>query len=288
MVAVASALALSACAGEPEPSGAGPTGDGHEHDHSGSFALAANEGGFLVLPVSDRVEAGATEVLFKVIGRTGEVQTEFEEHHEELMHVVLFSHDLTRYMHEHPTMDAEGVWRVPVSPLTEGEWRVVADFLPAGGPAALGFDLTVGEGGSSRPAVPVPYGTPGAQESDVRLSVNGPWEAYLEGETAHERAMPLRVTVTQNGEPVPDSSVTRWMGEDAHLVAILAEPEYEDMLIGGLPPQNAYLHIHPNGPMRDGSITFTAPETPHGWWYVFLEMILDGEKRTFQFVMWAP
>ncbi len=289
MAAVVISLALTAaCAGEmsasdvpPPTSGEQPRDDhDHDHDHGGSFALAANEGGYLIVPTSTRVDAGRSEISFTIIGRTGEVQTSFEEAHEELMHLVAFPHDMVSYVHEHPTMSEDGVWTTSLPLYTEGRWRIVADFVPAGGPPTkLGYDLIVGEDVTSAPEIPA---------IDARVANNGPWQAVLRGETAHERAMPLSVSVTRDGRPALDSEVSAWMGEDAHLVGILAAPDPDDMLIGGLPARNAYMHMHPNGPMTDGMVTFTAPETPHGWWYLFLEMVLEGERLTFVFIVWAP
>lgn len=283
------AVLLASCGTGEDAMARGGHHHDHDHDHSGSYALAANEGGYLIVPETASYEPGMVEVAFRIIGRTGEVQTEFEEYHEELMHLVAFPHELTRYVHEHPSMDPDGTWRARIPAGVEGPWRIVADFLPSGGEhIALGYDIQVGQGPGEDPWVPAPYGEPGARDKEIRVARNGEWQAVLTGETAHERPMPLRLSLTKDGRPALPGEVSAWMGEDAHLVAILAEPEYEDMFLGGLPPRNAYIHLHPNGSMRDGVVTFTAPETPHGWWYLFLEMVLDGERKVFNFIVWAP
>lgn len=273
LAAILSAILLSSCAG-----GAGePDSNDHDHDFDGNFALTANFGGYLVLPESRYYEPGEADIALSIIGRQGEVHTDFDLYHEELMHLVLVSHDMESYLHVHPEMNEDGVWSATVDLDREGPWRVVADFVPSGDShMELGFDIQVGTGVYEQ--VPAPA-------SDIRVDQQGPYTATLQGETAHERAMPLRLSLTRDGQPVDSSSVTEWMGADAHMVGFMTHP---DEPVGDLDGLNAYIHMHPNSSFRDGNLTFTAPPTPHGWWQIFVEVILDGEKRTFRFQVWAP
>ena len=52
--------------------------------------------------------------------------------------------DLAAFQHVHPTLDDEGTWSVPLNLERAGDYRVFADFMPAGGPAlTLGANLHV-------------------------------------------------------------------------------------------------------------------------------------------------
>ena len=82
--------------------------------------------------------------------------TAYDVQHEKRLHFIAVRRDFTGFQHVHPELAPDGTWTTALD-LTPGQWRVFADFKPAGGDGlTLGSDLSVpgpdGRGrGASRP-----------------------------------------------------------------------------------------------------------------------------------------
>ncbi|MBU6200636.1 MAG: hypothetical protein KJS90_01395 [Acidobacteria bacterium] len=236
--------------------------DGHDHDHGAAGAgTSPTAEGFTIVPVTASFDSGYSgEFAFSIVteGTTTAV-TEFETHHEKPLHLILVNHELTAYLHLHPELGDDGVWRTPVAFPVDGFWRVVADFVSAGTPVLLGTDVVVG----SQPMTMSNF------TEEVRDAQNGPYTAVLSGDTAHEGSRPLKVTFTRDGAAV--TTVNPYLGANAHMVAFS--------------PALEYAHMHPNDGFVDGTMTFTAPALAHGFHKLFLQADFDGEIRLFEFVI---
>ena len=239
--------------------------DGHDHDHhdhgSAGAGTKPTAEGFTIKPLTGAFDSGHSgEFAFSIVLEGTETAvTEFEAHHEKEMHLIMVNHELTQYLHLHPEMDADGVWRTPVAFPVDGFWRVVADFVSDGKAAILGTDIVVG----SQPMQMANF------TEEVRTAVSGPYTAELIGDTAHEGARPLKVVFTRDGAPV--TTVNPYLGANAHLVAFSSALEYA--------------HMHPNDGFVDGTMTFTAPALGHTFYKLFLQVDFDGELRLFEFVI---
>ena len=64
--------------------------------------------------------------------RPREVFSSFDVAHEKLMHLVIVRTDLTQFAHEHPTLSADGVFRLRHIFQEAGEYRLFADVAPKG------------------------------------------------------------------------------------------------------------------------------------------------------------
>ena len=236
--------------------------DKHDHDHGATSAgTSPTAEGFTITPLTMAFDSAYVgEFAFNVITEdTQEVVTDFEVHHEKSMHLLLVNHELTEYMHLHPEIDANGVWRTPVTFPADGFWRVVADFVADGKAVILGTDVVVG-------SAPMKMSN---LTTESRSAVSGPYTAEISGDTAHEGSRPLKVRFTRDGEAV--SAVNPYLGANAHLVAFS--------------PSLAYTHVHPNDGFVDGTMTFTAPALDHSFYKLFLQVDFDGELRLFEFVI---
>jgi len=255
-------MAGDVASGKDAGKDAGHGDDGHDHDHgSAGGGTAPSAEGFTFEPLAASFDAGFSgEFAFRIVEDvSGAAVTGFEEHHEKAMHLILVDHELTEYLHLHPEMDADGVWRTPVAFPVDGFWRVVADFVSDGKAVALGTDVVVG----SQPMRMSDF------SEEVRTAQSGPYTAVLTGDTAHEGARPLKVTFTRDGAPV--TAVNPYLGANAHMVAFS--------------PALAYIHLHPNEGFVDGTMTFTAPAFGHEFHKLFLQADFDGELRLFEFVI---
>lgn len=241
---------------------------GHEDEHAdeqadGHGEPAGHEDSAYRLELPEvRYAAGEQPLTFTVVGPDGPV-TSYDERHERDLHLIVVRRDLTGFQHVHPALDtASGKWTVDVA-LTPGSWRVLADFVPAGGEQmVLGADVLVEGSGEVLPLGEDVLGT-SVDGYDVTLGVAT--QAGVES-----RAV---VTVMRDGEPVTD--LGEYLGELGHLVVLRD---------GDL----TYVHGHPvastsTGPTIPFDITF-----PSGGRYrLFLEFSHGGAVHTAEFTLSA-
>ncbi len=230
--------------------------------------LMVSDRGYSLDLAADALPAGAgTQLAYRIVGSDGQPVTDYEASHDEDMHLIAVRRDTTGFQHVHPTLGADGTWRVPLD-LTAGTWRIFADFVPAEGDAAgetltLGADLAVA--GDHRPeALPVPSRT---------AQVDG-YTVTLDGDLVPGEESELTLSVSRDGRPVTD--LQPYLAAYGHLVALRA---------GDL----AYLHVHPEGQPGDGQtpagpdITFSATAPSTGDYRLFLDFRHDGVVRTAAF-----
>lgn len=78
------------------------------------------------------------ELQFELIDpRTGLRATRFEVVHEKLFHLFLVSADLKYFVHDHPVLGADGVFRFATKLPEPGIYRLLADAYPSGGTPQL-------------------------------------------------------------------------------------------------------------------------------------------------------
>jgi hypothetical protein len=78
--------------------------------------------------------------------RTGTLIKDFAIVHDKPYHLFVVSQDMTSFQHIHPTVQPDGSWSVDVTLPKPGYYRVLSDFLPAGGsPQFLGRSLVTSD-----------------------------------------------------------------------------------------------------------------------------------------------
>lgn len=272
IVALATVFAVSVWIGKA----AGPDGDAaveQSHAAKESPESPASPGGLqsaqngYTLDLTESILAAnpETPLRFRIMGDSGPV-TRYEESHEKQLHLIVVRNDLTAYQHVHPQLNADGTWQVPVDFSRAGDYRVFADFVPAGGPAlTLGANVHVAGEYDPRP-LPAALAT-----SDV----DG-YTVTLRGAPKAGEASTLTLSVSRDGEAVDD--LQPYLGAYGHLVALRAA----DL---------AYLHVHPLGEPGDGStpagpqIDFRTTFPSVGDYRLFLEFQHRGVVRTAAFTV---
>jgi hypothetical protein len=252
-----------------------PTDDGHgagasqAHDEGQADAgvmagagLAQALDGYRLALLATRLAPGtARSFTFTVAGPDGEPVTTYDEAHERDLHLMVVRRDLTGFQHLHPTLDpASGEWSTDLA-LDPGSWRVLADFVPAGGDqVVLGADLLVEGAGTS-----APLGT-----DVLQSSVDG-YEVALAASPVAGEETPLIATVRQDGRPVTD--LGDYLGELGHLVVLRD---------GDL----AYVHGHPGERAGAGpTIPFAATFPSAGRYRLFLEFEHAGAVHVAEFTV---
>ncbi|MFD6277119.1 hypothetical protein ACFWFI_16295 [Streptomyces sp. NPDC060209] len=259
-------------AGSPERSAHAESAAPHTGEsRTGSPAggLQISEGGYALDLETPRMEAGQqSELRFTIRDRAGRPVTRFQREHDKELHLILASRDLVTYRHLHPTRAAGGTWSIPVDLPAAGDYRVFADFTPAGrntGDLTLGADLAV-SGAYKAAELPKPA---------LTTTVDG-YTVSLNGTLRPDAPEHLRFTVRKDGRPVTD--LQPYLGAYGHLVALRA---------GDL----AHLHVHPDGQPGDGStkpgpdVSFTATAPSSATYRLFLDFKHDGTVRTASFTV---
>jgi len=132
----------------------GPAPAGHEGMAMGDDMSAAmptlpkglmvSQNGYTLRLAQATLKSGpAVPVTFTIEGPDGTPVTQFDVEHEKQLHFIAVRRDFSGFQHVHPVMDNAGTWTTALS-FTPGQWRLFADFKPAGADAlTLGNDVSV-------------------------------------------------------------------------------------------------------------------------------------------------
>ncbi|MFI8971339.1 hypothetical protein ACIGO9_00525 [Nocardia asteroides] len=262
------ALAAGALVG-PEPSE--PAGHG-EHETAAASAdlpgglLVTDQGYTLALDQPNTTTAASAPVSFRILGADGRPVTQYTTSHDKDLHLIVVRRDMAGFQHVHPVLDPAGTWSVPLNLSKAGDYRVFADFTPAGGSnLTLGADLRV-SGNYDVQALPAPATTARVGEYTVTLN----------GTVTPGAASNVTLSVSRDGAPVTD--LQPYLGAYGHLVALRAA----DL---------AYLHVHPEGAPGDGKtpagpgIDFVVNAPSAGDYRLFLDFQHQGVVRTAEFTI---
>jgi hypothetical protein len=128
-----------------------------------------------------RLPAGEpVELRFELTDpRTGKRATKFEIVHEKFFHLFLASADLTYFIHDHPVLGEDGIFRFAVTLPKPGIYRLLADCYPTGGTPQLlprflttaGYDKSISESTVKPPPDIAPKHT---ENMTVSLSTDPP------------------------------------------------------------------------------------------------------------------
>jgi hypothetical protein len=232
--------------------------------------LQVSDGGYRLVPHTASLTAGAPATFrFRILGPDGAPVTRYTPTHERDLHLIVVRRDLSGFQHLHPALGADGTWAVPLDVAAAGQYRVFADFQPAGRDTALTLGVDVPAAGTYRP---LPLPAPGRT-----ADVDG-YRVTLAGDLVPGTASKLTLRVTRAGKPVTD--LQPYLGAYGHLVALRD---------GDL----AYLHVHPDGAPGDGrtaagpGITFHAEVPSAGAYRLYLDFQHRGTVRTAEFTALA-
>ena len=228
--------------------------------------LQITEDGYRLQTLSPALTTGRPRpFLFRILGPGGEPVTGYTESHDRDLHLIVVRRDLTGFQHLHPVLAADGTWSVPLAVPAAGQYRVFADFRPAGHERGLtlGADVPALGDHQLRP-LPAPART---------ATVDG-YTVTLDGALVPGSSSELSLSVARNGVPVTD--LQPYLGAYGHLVALRE---------GDL----AYLHVHPDGAPGDGRtaagprVTFHAEVPSDGRYRLYLDFRHAGTVRTAEF-----
>lgn len=216
-------------------------------------------------------EAGKpVELKLKVVeSKSGDVVKTFDIAHEKYFHLLLTSKDLNWFLHEHPEMDENVVWTIPVTFPAAGSYWVHGDVAPKDkGSQLLTTKVSV-------------TGKPQEWSSKHELSntsVVGKMKGLLSTlkpiEIGKKTTLQVKLFNTDNGMPIGDT--VPWLGAAGHMMIFHTD---------GV----TVVHSHPaedeenNALVKKGIVRFTGRFPKEGFYKVYAQFDWDGEIRTLSF-----
>jgi hypothetical protein len=148
------------------------------------------------------------QVAFKIYGPDRRALTDYEVVHEKQFHLLLISKDLAHFAHEHPIMDPDGTWRVPITFPAPGDYRFFCDVTPTGqSQQVLRADVRVAGQAQAQPLV-----VDAAPKVIDGVKVELVTRRFRVGETI------LTFRLSRDGKPVRD--LEPYLGALGHLVIV--------------------------------------------------------------------
>lgn len=222
--------------------------------------------GYRLVPVTRELATSEPgEFAFRILGPDGTALTRYTPTHERDLHLIVVRRDLSGFQHLHPAMRADGTWNTPLRVEAPGQYRVFADFQPAGRADGLTLGVDLPAPGLYQPAtLPAPAPT---------ATVDG-YTVGLSGDLVPGTVSRLTVRISRDGAPVTD--LQPYLAAYGHLVALRD---------GDL----AYLHVHPDGVPGDGrtrsgpDLTFHVEVPSTGTYRLYLDFRHGDTVRTAEF-----
>jgi len=220
------------------------------------------------------VKAGQpAKFLFRIFHPgSGEAVTKFEVVHERQFHLFVISQDMEYFQHIHPEEKPNGEWSIDVTLPKPGYYKVLSDFMPAGGASQF----------IARPLVTAGYAGDLASDSahliadsvdtktvdDITATLTFDPPVFSAGQYGH---LNFHLTDTATGKPIGD--LQTYLGAFGHTLIMS-----EDM--------TEYVHSHPLDilaiPDDDGLPRFLIPPGSD------LEKLRGGPNVTFEGLMPKP
>ena len=159
-----------------------------------------------------------TKIRFTIQDPDGNRVRRLETLHERLLHLFVVSYDLEFFTHVHPIIRADGSLDVDIVLPRPGPYRLIADFLPTGGPPQL-IEKSIITGGYDGPLVP-----PSRASTDLEDKVaNGTRVRIFSPPSfaGREQLVTFELSDNVTGKPVVD--LEPYLAATGHLFVIGAD-----------------------------------------------------------------
>lgn len=245
-----------------------------EGSHSHGSGAAAGHGGeeaagFPTVAAwsTERAQAGQdTEIRIQIRDEDGMPIEDFDIEHEKLLHLIVVSKDMSYFNHIHPEYNGQGEFTVTNRFPAGGEYKLIADYVPAGGAKTTQTEWVAIEGEAAEPVTLVPDRTHVKTVDGVEVELLNDHPA-----AGQDFELDFHLTDAATGEPITD--LEPYLGAVGHVVILSEDTEQ-------------YLHVHPLDEKAVGPDAKFATSFPHaGIYKVWAQFQRDGKIMTVPFVV---
>ncbi|MDH4387340.1 MAG: hypothetical protein QE269_01295 [Fimbriimonas sp.] len=220
-----------------------------------------------------KAQSGVTTTLkLQVVDtKTGAIQKSFDEAHTKYFHLLIASKDLNWFVHEHPVMDANGTWSVPIKFPAGTDYWVYGDVAPTGkGSRVLISSVKV-------------LGAKPSWNTKLILSKAGT-DGGLKGlistlepiEIGRRATIQVKLFDTKTGMPAGDT--VKWLGAAGHMMIFHKDGQ-------------TVVHSHPaedaenEALVKKGIVRFSGRFPKAGKYKVYAQFDWNGKVRTLPFAI---
>lgn len=202
--------------------------------------------------------------------KTNAAQTSFDVAHEKRFHLLIASKDLNWFVHEHPVMEKDGTWSVPIQFPAGGDYWIYGDVAPSGkGSRVLISKVTV-------------LGDKPKWDTRLtlaRVAVDGGLRGELDAQEIQVGRMTtlmVKLTDAKTGKPAGDT--VKWLGAAGHMMIFHQDGQ-------------TVVHSHPaeneenEAQVKQGRVHFTGRFPKPGLYKVYAQFDWRGSVRTLGFAI---
>jgi Cu+-exporting ATPase len=173
--------------------------------------------------------------------KEGKPIEQFDISHEQKLHLIVVSKDMSFFNHIHPTYIGKGVFEITTQFPVGGDYKLIADIVPTGGSAMSKMNWTSIEGEQTKQEAIEP-------ETDLTKVVDGKQVTLSFDKLAAGEELELNFMITDDKTKEPITNLQPYLGAVGHAVILTEDTEN-------------YLHVHPveelaSGPNAEFITTF--------------------------------
>lgn len=227
-----------------------------------------------VLTPNNSLQAGKPgELRMQVVeNKTKKVQTAFDVAHEKEFHLLIASKDMHWFLHEHPEMQPDGTWSVPIKFPAGGSYWVYGDVAPKGKGSRVLIGRIDVKGG--KPTWKAPW-KPASKTVDSGLT--GVF-SNLGGAIPMGKSTTLQVKLFDSKTGMPATDTVPWLGAAGHLMIFHKDGQ-------------TVVHSHPkedeenNALVKKGIVRFSGRFPKPGLYRAYAQFDWRGGIRTLGFTV---
>lgn len=166
------------------------------------------------------------DTLIKIqFEKDGKPIEKFDVSHEQMLHLIVVSKDLSFFNHIHPEYRGNGVFEITTQFPAGGDYKLIADIVPTGGSAMSKMNWTHIEGEAATQQSIQP-------DTDFTKSVDGKQVTLTFDQLAAGKELNLNFTIKDEKTKAPITNLQPYLGAVGHVVILTEDTEQ-------------YLHVHP-------------------------------------------